>query len=354
MIVCRHFGTCGGCALQDLPQDEYRARKRDEIAEALNRNGITGAIIDDVISVSPRSRRRATFKLEKRNNKTEIGFHAAKSHDIVDMQECLVITPTLFSAVAGFREMFAAILRENEKAELHVTETDTGFDVAIRWKRLVTPKLIAEIAPWATKLKFARVTSGDEILIELAQPQISFGKARVDLPRETFLQPTREGEGALQSVVLEAIGKAKHVADLFAGCGTFSLPLAEHARVHAVELERPALNALEKAARNTPGLKPVTTESRDLFKRPLTAPELARFDAVVLDPPRAGAAAQAKELAKSKLARLAYVSCNAASFARDARILVDGGFRLGHITPVDQFLWSSHTELAAAFVRDRR
>ncbi len=354
MTPCRHFGTCGGCALQDLPPQDYRARKRDEIAQALARNGIDGAIIEDVISVPPRSRRRATFKLEKKNGKTAIGFHAARSHDIVDMHECLVITPALFAAVANFREMFAAILRENEKAELHATETDTGLDVAIRWKRLPTAKLISEIAPWAAKLKLARVTSGDEILVALADPQIRFGKASVDLPPQTFLQPTREGEAALQNLVRAAIGKSGNIADLFAGCGTFALPLAEHARVHAVELDRSALTALERAARNTPGLKPVTIESRDLFKRPLTAPELAPFDCVVLDPPRAGAAAQAGELARARVARIAYVSCNAASFARDARILIDGGMRLGHITPVDQFLFSSHTELAAAFVRDWR
>ena len=354
MIPCRHFGTCGGCALQDLPEAGYRARKRDEILQALSRNGFENVEIGEGISVSPRSRRRAVFKLEKKSGKTEIGFHAAKSHDIIDMHECLVLTPALFAAVAGFREMFGAILRDGEKAELHVTETDSGLDVAIRWKRLPTPKLVSEIAPWATKLKLARITSGDEILAELANPQIYFGKARVDLPPESFLQPTREGEGALQNLVLEIAGKSKHVADLFAGCGTFSLPLAGHARVHAVELERPALNALEKSARNTAGLKPVTTQARDLFKRPLGPAELAPFDCVVLDPPRAGAAAQAAELARSRVPRIAYVSCNAASFARDARILADGGYLMGRVTPVDQFLWSSHTELAAQFVRDGR
>jgi len=354
MNLCRHFATCGGCALQDLPPVEYRARKRDEIIEALSRNGFTDPVVEDVISVSPRTRRRAIFKVEKKGAAVAIGFHAAKSHIIVDMHECLVLTPALFSAVAAFREMFAGLLRENEKAELHVTESDTGLDVAISWNRLPTAKLISEIAPWAVKLKLARITSGDEILAELATPQIRFGKACVALPRETFLQPTREGEAILQNVVLETTAKAKHIADLFAGCGTFSLPLASRARIHAVELERSALNALAKAARATPGLKPLTIEPRDLFKRPLSAAELARFDAVVLDPPRMGAASQAKELAHSRVPVIAYVSCNAASFARDARILADGGYRMGPVTPVDQFLWSSHTELAASFVRDGR
>ncbi|HUJ04127.1 MAG TPA: hypothetical protein VLW75_10840 [Rhizomicrobium sp.] len=354
MNLCRHFGTCGGCALQDLPPADYRARKRDEIVQALSRNGFADAIVADVISVPPRTRRRAIFKVEKHTGEAAIGFPAARSHTIVDMHECLVLTPALFSAVAKFREMFGAVLRENEKAELHVTETGTGLDVAIGWKRHPTSKLISEIVPWAVKLKLARLTSGDEILAELAVPQIEFGKARADLPPKSFLQPTREGETILRDFVVASIGKAKNVADLFAGCGTFSLPLAGHARLHAVDLERSALNALEKAARNTSGLKPVTTESRDLFKHPLGAAELNRFDAIVLDPPRMGAAAQAAGLARSLVARIAYVSCNAASFARDARILADGGYHMGPVTPVDQFLWSSHTELAAAFVRDGR
>jgi 23S rRNA (uracil1939-C5)-methyltransferase len=262
-----------------------------------------------------------------------------------------VIAPALFDALPGIHAMMAAILKDNETAELHITETDAGLDIAIRWKRLNTAKLISDIAPHAAKLKLARVTARGEILTELEMPYIRFGKARVELSPETFLQPTREGEAILQRHVIEAMGKAKRIADLFAGCGTFSLPLAERAAVHAVELERAALNALAKAARNASGLKPVTIEPRDLFRRPLAPAELNRFDAVVLDPPRMGAQAQARALAQSDVPRIAYVSCNAASFARDARILADGGYDMGPVTPVDQFLWSSHTELVAAFVR---
>ncbi len=351
MKLCAHFGACGGCALQDLPPDEYRTRKRNEIVDALARQGFDDAIVEEVVSVAPRTRRRAIFKVAKKSGAVAIGFHAAKSHNIVDMHECLVLTPSLFAVVAGFRAMMGAILKDNDNAELHVTETDAGLDVAIRWSRPNNAKLISQIAVWAAKLKLARVTAHNEILTELDTPHIHFGNARVDLPQESFLQPTEEGEAILQARVLEVVSKAKHIADLFAGCGTFSLPLAARARVHAVELERASLDALGTAARNTAGLKPVTTEPRDLFKRPLGAAELARFDAVVLDPPRAGAEAQVRALAQSRVPMIAYVSCNAASFARDARILADGGYVIGPVLPVDQFLWSSHTELVAGFVR---
>jgi 23S rRNA (uracil1939-C5)-methyltransferase len=354
MTLCTHFGICGGCAFQDMPDDTYRAMKRAEIERALAQNGLAGAEIADIVESAPNTRRRATFKAAKANGKTELGFHAAKSHVIVDLTECRVMTPALTALMPGLREMMGALLHEGEKTELSVTETDTGFDVVLRWKRLETPKLTAELARWGAKLNLARVTGNGEILFEQRTPQVRFGKASVKLPADAFLQPTRDGEAALQSRVLAAVKGAKAVADLFAGCGTFSLPLAEHARVLAVEQEGAMLSALAAAARATQGLKPIAVEKRDLFKRPLAGMELAKVDAVVLDPPRAGAAAQAKALAASKIARIAYVSCNALTFARDAKLLVDGGYRMGPIVPVDQFLWSSHIELVTVFERPGR
>jgi 23S rRNA (uracil1939-C5)-methyltransferase len=250
--------------------------------------------------------------------------------------------------------MMNALLHEGEKTELHVSETDAGFDVVIRWKRFPTPKLTAEIAPWAERLYLARVTGNGETLVALRAPTERLGKATVKLPPDAFLQPTRDGEAALQRRVIAALEGAKNVADLFCGCGTFAFPLAERARVHAVEQDGAMLKALTAAVQATPGLKPVTTEKRDLFKRPLAGNELARFDALVLDPPRAGASAQAKLLATSAVPRVAYVSCNPLTFARDARVLVDGGYHMGVITPVDQFLWSSHIELMTLFERPSR
>jgi len=350
MTLCRHFGTCGGCAYQDMPPDAYRALKRDAVIAALERHGFADPDVADIVCVPPRTRRRAVFKVKK-NGATEIGFHAARSHAIVDMHECLVLTPRLFAAVAGLRATMHAILRANEACELHATETDTGLDLAIEWRRKLLPDAAAQFAPWAERLSIARIAAGNEIVLQREVPRVRLGPADVSLPPQAFLQPTREGESELQSQVLRILAGARRIADLFAGCGTFTLPLARSAAVHAVDADRPMLAALAAAARATPGLKPVTTAVRDLFKRPLVPAELAPFDAVLLDPPRAGAQAQSAQIAKSKLSRIAYVSCNPQSFARDARILADAGFALGTVTPVDQFLWSSHIELVAGFTR---
>ncbi len=348
MTLCRHFGICGGCLTQDVPHTEYLAAKRDAVVSALARHGL-GAEVRDVISVAPHTRRRAALKAAKTPGATVIGFHARKSHDIVDMQECRLLTPALMEAVPRLRAMMAAMLRDGEKAELYVTETGTGLDVALGWKRAMSPALTGTLAKWASDLGLARITMDADTVVQLAEPALSFGAATVNPPPRAFLQPTREGEAALQEIVVGLLGGAKRIADLFAGCGTFALPLAARARVHAVDLDRAMLGALDAAARHTPKLKPVTTEARDLFKLPLTAPELARFDAVLLDPPRAGALAQLRQLAACAVRRIAYVSCNPESFARDAAVLAATGYRLGAVTPVDQFLWSSHTELVAGF-----
>ena len=348
--LCRHFGTCGGCLTQDMAPDAYRAQKRQAVIDALTHHGIE-ADVTEIVSVPPHTRRRAAFKAAKEDAPVSLGFHARQSHAIVDMHECRLLTPKLFAAVPHLRAMMASLLREGEKAELHVSETDTGLDLAIVWTRALKPGLVSELARWASELKLARITMGGEIAVERAAPALVFGTTRVMLPPRAFLQPTREGEAELVRRVRDAISGAKAIADLFSGCGTFALPLAEYARVHAVELDAASLEALDGAARHTQGLKPVTTESRDLFKTPLTPPELKRFDAVLLDPPRAGAIAQAKALAASAIRRIAYVSCNPASFARDARVLIEAGFRMGPVVPVDQFLWSSHIELVTAFER---
>jgi len=350
--VCRHFGTCGGCSLQDLSPDAYRDFKRALIVDALSRHGLDPSALKDIVAVPPHSRRRATFKVEKRAGETHLGFHAARSHDIVDLRECLVLTHELFACAQGLRDMMNAILRDGDKTDIYVLQAANGFDVAIDWKRSATPSIIAAVAPFARKLGLIRVTAGRDLITESAVPEIAIGKARLNPPPNAFLQPTREGEAALQGAVLDIVGKSKTAVDLFSGCGTFALVLAKRMRTHAVDSDTSMLEALASAARAAAALKPLTTERRDLFKLPLAPDELSRFEAVVLDPPRAGALAQATQLAKSRIKRIAYVSCDAASFARDARVLVDGGFRLAEILGVDQFLWSAHVELAAAFTRD--
>jgi 23S rRNA (uracil1939-C5)-methyltransferase len=348
MTICPHFGTCGGCVSQDMAPAAYRAHKRGLVVDALARQGVE-AVVEDVVEVPPATRRRATFKALKRGDTVEIGFHAARSHDIVDMRECLVLTPKLFGLVAGLRAMMAALLGNGEKADIDVTESETGFDVALHGPRMADTAKRAEIARWAQTLKLTRVAAGKDVLVEFGSPSVRLGRALVKLPPGAFLQPTREGEAVLQVYVMAAVKGARRVADLFCGCGTFSLVLAEQARVHAVEREAAMVNALAEAARGTQGLKPIRTETRDLFKAPMSPPELKEFDAVVLDPPRAGAAGQAAELAGAPVKRVVYVSCDPASFARDAKLLIGGGYRMSPVTPVDQFLWSSHIELAATF-----
>lgn len=348
-MLCAHFGVCGGCISQDVPDTDYRAAKRGLVAEALAGARLDGSLVEEVVSVAPATRRRAVFKLAKHDGVARIGFHAARSHFIVDMRECFVLTPALFRLAQELRVLLGGILAEQESAELHVTEADNGLDIAIAWKRRVSPALTALFARAAPDL--IRVTGNGETILERETPIVRLGKARVKIPPRAFLQASREGEAALQARTVAALAGAKSIVDLFAGLGTFTFPLAEKARVHAVEQEAPALAALAAAARATPGLKPVTSEKRDLFKRPLSATELSRHDAALLDPPRAGAAAQVKEIVASRLGRVVYVSCDARSFARDARTLADAGFRPGPVTPIDQFLWSSHIELVGTFSR---
>jgi len=348
--ICRHFPVCGGCALQDVPPTEYLASKRASVLAALEKAGVR-AEVGDVIPSPLHSRRRAVFKIKSLPEGLHIGFHAAKSHTIVDMHQCDILTPGLFALVGKLRTALEPIFGVGESAELHVTEADNGFDAAFRWSRNLTPALVTTLSRALAGAGIARLMLGRETIFETATPQIMLGGVAVKLPPGAFLQATREGEAALQAHVLELTAKAKTIADLFCGLGTFTFPLAARAKIHAVEGDKSMLEALTAAARHASSLKPITTEARDLFKSPLTPLELNRFDAVVLDPPRAGAQAQARALAASKIRRVAYVSCDAATFARDAAILSGAGFKPAIVTPIDQFLFSSHIELVAGFAR---
>ena len=349
--VCMHFGTCGGCSLQDLAPADYRRHKREAVLAALARANLPGIIVEEPFVVADHSRRRAVLKFGKERSAIIVGFHAARSHAIVDMKECRVLTPALVGLVNTLRGALAPILADGEKGEVHVTETESGFDLAFRSPRKLTSALTASLAKAFSGSGVIRIIFNGEMLLGQGAPAVRFGEAEVRLPPHAFLQATKEGEAVLAERVQSALNGSKAIADLFAGLGTFTLPLARRARVHAVEQDAEALAALAEAVRKTKGLKPVTTERRDLFKLPLTPLELNRFDAVVLDPPRAGAEAQVRGIAASKLKRVVYVSCDAASFARDAAILVKGGFRASTVLPVDQFLYSDHIELVGSFMR---
>lgn len=283
------------------------------------------------------------------------GFHAARSHSIVDMRECLIVTPEIFELVQALRSRLASLL--DRPGEMHVTQTLTGFDLAFRSSMRASAQLGEKLARAVAELAVARIVFNGTLLMETAAPQVAFGAVRVKLPPHGFLQPTKTGEVALQSHVGKILARAKHIADLFCGCGTFSLPLAKAARVYAIDEDRAMTAALIEAAKTHGqqglGLKPIAVERRDLFKLPMQAAELERFDGLVLDPPRAGAQAQIQVLARSQVPSIAYVSCNPSSFARDAAILTKAGYSLGLVTPIDQFLWSSHIELVAGFSRGR-
>ena len=337
-----------------MPPEDYRALKRDVVVSALTRAGLGDVQVNPPLEVPDFSRRRAVFKLRKMKKTragVEVGFHAAKSHAIADMRECLVLTPALLKLAGTLRTALAPIMNPGEAAEAHVTEADNGLDLGFRWDRKLTPALTAELAKAFSGKGIIRILVNNDIVREEATPVVTLAGAEVRLPPLAFLQATRAGEAALQEHVLRLAKGSKHIADLFAGLGTFSLALARQAKIHAVEQDTAALSALAQAARNTSGLKPVTTERRDLFKQPLSAAELKPFDMVVLDPPRAGAEAQVRQLASSAVRRIAYVSCDAGSFARDAAIFVKAGFRAGPVTPIDQFRYSGHIELVGSFER---
>ena len=349
--LCVHFGSCGGCSFQDMPAEAYSQMKREQIVRALARHGFEDVRVDMPLEVSSHTRRRATLAFAIRGATAEIGFRAARSHAIVDLRECLVLAPALVSLILSFRDLLPSLLRNGEQGELGLTRCDNGIDVALNLVRRVKPELPQILADWGQRNNVIRIVVNDEIAVQFGEPALQLADAKVAIPPNSFLQPTREGERVLQDVVAKTMARVSRIVDLFAGCGTFTFAVARRASVHAVDADKAALAALSGAARKAPKLKPITTETRDLFRQPLQPAELARFDAAVLDPPRAGAAAQAAALANSAVERLTYVSCNPETFARDAGILAGRGFRIVRVCPVDQFLWSSHIELVAHLER---
>lgn len=353
---CRHFGRCGGCALQHASAGFLAGWKRERIVEALARRGIEGVEVAATAVSPPRSRRRATFAARRTRKGAVAGFHERAGEGIVAPEECHVLAPALLAALPAARE--AALLGASRSGALRaaVTLTEGGIDLAVEGGKPLGAAGLAAAVTLAEAHDLARLSWGGETLARRRPPVIVFGRARVEPPPGGFLQATAEGEAALLAAARAALGPARRIADLFAGSGAFALPLAESAEVLAVEGDAAMVAALDAGRRGAPGLRAVAARARDLFRRPLLAAELAGFDGVAIDPPRAGAAAQAAELAKAGRSgagpeRIAFLSCDPATFARDARTLIDGGWRLEHVLPVDQFLWSPHVELAAAFRR---
>jgi 23S rRNA (uracil1939-C5)-methyltransferase len=277
----------------------------------------------------------------------KVGFAAPRAHQIVAIDRCPILAPALGGAVAAAWSIAETIEAMRKPLDIQMTATENGLDVDLRGSGPLTAAATTALARVATQHKLARLTRHGEIVVQRAAPTVTMGRAHVTLPPGAFLQATTAGETALAALVLEHCGKADRVADLFAGVGPFALRLAERARITAVDSDSDAVAALKRAAETTQGLKPVAVEARDLFRRPLAAAELKPFECVVFDPPRQGAEAQAHALAASAVPAVVAVSCNPATFARDARVLVDGGYRLTRITPIDQFLYSPHVEIVA-------
>lgn len=349
--ICPHFTVCGGCALQHLATAQYRDWKRALVTAALAQAGLD-APIDDLIDAHGKGRRRAVFHARRSaRDVLEVGFAALKAHHVVSIDRCPILAPGLDGAIETAWAIAEALAGARKPLDIQVTATDAGADVDVRGSGPLTAAGIAELAQIATRRRLARLTRHGEIVALRATPGLHIARSHVILPPGAFLQATAAGEAALARLVTADCEGAKTVADLFCGVGPFALRLAERARVTAADNDTEAVAALARAAAGTPGLKPTEALTRDLFRRPFTRTELKPFDAVVFDPPRQGAEAQARELASSDVLLVVAVSCNPATFARDARILVDGGYRLARVTPVDQFLYSAHVELVALFER---
>jgi 23S rRNA (uracil1939-C5)-methyltransferase len=350
---CPHVGECGGCAVQHLAAADALAWKRSILVEALRQQRIE-APVEPCIDAHGDGRRRATLHARPgADGRLVVGFSAARTHDLVELGTigCPLLVPGLAGAVEAVRAV-ATVLRPLRKPlDALVTATLGGIDLRLRGPGRVPEPLRLALVEAAARHDLARLSIEQEVLVERRPPMLRMGAALMLPPPGVFLQATEAGEAALAALVSDGVGPARLAADLFSGCGTFALRLATRMRVHAAEADAPALAALERTARATAGLKPVTTERRDLFRRPLLPAELTRFDAVIFDPPRAGADAQAGALAQSRVRRVVAVSCNAATLAHDLRILLDGGYRLDRVTPVDQFRHAAHIESVAVLSR---
>jgi 23S rRNA (uracil1939-C5)-methyltransferase len=351
---CRHFGTCGGCALQHFAGPAYLEWKRGLVVTALSHRGLAGIEVRSCVPTPPGSRRRVRLRAARHGSGADLGLNRRRSREIVPLEECPLLRPALAALLAPLARLMASVQIGRRPIEVQLTETQGGVDLWIVDDMPLMPMVRAALVHFADSFDLARVSHGGrwpELVLRRRPATLAFGPASVEPPPSSFLQPSAEGQAAIQALIGEAARGAGRIADLFAGAGTLSLPLATAAAVDAFDADADALSALDAGVRAAAGLRPLRTYRRDLFRRPLQPAEFKGYDAVVLDPPRAGAQAQAEALAASPVELVAAASCNPATFARDARILVDGGFRLDWVAPVDQFLWSPEVELVACFRR---
>jgi 23S rRNA (uracil1939-C5)-methyltransferase len=349
--ICRHFGDCGGCRLQHWRHAPYLAWKRGLVLEALRARGIE-APVAATIDAHGTGRRRAIFHARRDAKGVHVGFMRMGSHAIVAIEECPILAaPDMAMALPVAADVAEILTKNNKPLDIAVTATDTGLDVATKGHGPLTRAKRERLVALATRHDLPRLANHNEVIVEQHQPLITIGSCRVAPPPGVFLQPTMQGEAALAALVAEGVGEARNIVDLYCGIGPFALRLAAKAKLSAFDSDAYAIAALLKAARGVPGLKPVRGETRDLFRRPLLPVEINGFDAIVLNPPRQGAQAQMRELARSRAQRVVYVSCNPSTFARDAATLIASGFRLERVTPVDQFRYNLHVEIVGVFIR---
>jgi len=349
--VCRHFEVCGGCSVQYLAEKPYLDWKRDIVVKALSDRGIS-ADVAETVAATAGGRRRAVLTAARAGRHTLLGYHEKASHRLVDISECPVLDPAIVAALPGLKSLAAEVLPKKGELRLTVLATTAGLDVAIDRADKAYERKIPALSQKVVELDLARLSVNGEVLVEVRPPLLDMGGVGIVAAPGGFTQATLAAEHALSRLVLDGVGKARHVADLYSGVGTFALRLARQANVRAVEGDAAALAAFDKALRKPQGLKNVTHERRDLSRRPLVREELEPFDTVVFDPPRAGAQAQAKQLAMSKVKTIVAISCNPATLARDLRLLIDGGYVLQSVTPVDQFHYSPHIEVVSVLTRE--
>jgi 23S rRNA (uracil1939-C5)-methyltransferase len=345
--ICRHFGVCGGCAMQHLSEEPYRSWKRDLVVTALSQAGID-APVAPLADAHGDGRRRVVFHARRGTHGVlQVGFSAARAHHIVPIDRCPILANNLADALKAAWAIAELLDCARKPLDIQFTATDQGLDVDIRGSGALTAPTMATLARVAQRYNFARLTRHGELIAQMRTPSLRMGTATVPLPPGAFLQATAQGEAVLSRLVVDFCAGADRIADLFAGVGTFALRLAAQARVVAFDEDESAIHALQRAAIGAAGLKPLHAERRDLFKTPLSAAELNRFDAVVFDPPRQGAQAQSREIAAGTVPTVVAVSCNPGTFARDMRHLLDGGYRLVSVIPIDQFRYSAHVEIVA-------
>lgn len=348
---CPHFGTCGGCTIQHWQPAAYRSWKRQLVIDTLNHAGIE-CDVGELIDAHGTGRRRMTLHArQSQQGILRVGFAAAGRHEIIAIDHCPVLDPAMQGAVEAANEIAELLKPVSKPLDIQITAADNGLDVDVRGSGPLDTAMLSALSKLAEKHNLARLTRHGELVIMRKPPVVRVGKAQVTLPPGSFMQPTALGEHTLAELAFARAKGAKHIADLFCGFGPFAFRLAEKFKVTAFDSDAGAVTALQNAVKLTQGLKPIKAETRDLFRRPLMPQELRDYDAVVFDPPRQGAQAQSQQLAASRIALAVAVSCNPATFARDARILIGGGFKIDGIVPVDQFRHTPHVELVARFRR---